>query len=641
MPQETISFEEFELDPRSFELRRQGQLVKVERIPLQLLFLLAENRDRLVSRDEILEAIWGKNQFVDADNSINTAIRKARQALKDDPENPRFLRTVSGKGYRFTAQVIEPPSPARVQEVVESVQAPAPASAPPARPRRAWLFWVALALVAIIGTAAVFRTHFVTPAKTNQKKAMLVVLPFVNLSQVPGQEYLADGMTEEIITQLGSLDPVRLGVIARTSSMQYKGAQKGAAQVAQELGVDYLLEGSVRRDNQRVRVTAQLIQASDQTHLWAADFDRDLGDVLRLESDLALAISNKIELTLPPLVRTRLTDAPPLNPAAHEAYLQGLHDWDLRTRPAVERSIAEFQNAIALDPSYAPAYAALARAYSLAPVVGAATAMESMPNARETALRAIELDPLLASGHTTLGFVKAHFEFDWPGAEREYVRALELNPNDAYAHLFYSNSYLSPLGRHDEAIAEMQKAVALDPFSAPIQGFLGRTYIWARQYDKAMAQFQKCAQMFPGFAIDHERMAQLNALTGQFEEAIREDTKARLLSGEDEKSVLQKEAALRQSLAQGGAHGYWKQVLALSAMKDKPPEMYNSAFGTAILFAQLGDKSKSLDLLEQAYQERSLAMTEINIEPAFSSMTDEPRFKTLLRQVGIVAPAAH
>lgn len=231
--------------------------------------------------------------------------------------------------------------------------------------------------------------------------------------------------------------------------------------------------------------------------------------------------------------------------------------------------------------------------------------------------------------------MKAHFEFDWLGAEREYLKALELNPNDAYAHLFYSNSYLSPLGRHQEAIAEMQKAIAIDPFSAPIQGFLGRTYVWARQSDKAMAQFKKCAQMFPGFAIDLERMAQLNALTGRFDDAVREETQARLVSGEDEKSVFRKEASLRRAFSAAGARGYWTQMLALSAMKDNPPEMYNSAFGTAILFAHLGDKSKSLGLLEQAYEERSLAMTEIAIEPAFDSISDEPRFKELLREVGV------
>ena len=462
---------------------------------------------------------------------------------------------------------------------------------------------------------------------------MLAVLPFVNLSGNPDEEYLADGMTEEIITQLGGLDPNRLGVIARTSSMQYKGALKSAAQVAHELGVDYVLEGSVRWNEQRVRVTAQLIQASDQTHLWAADFDRDPGDVLRLQSDLALAISSKIELTLSPPVRARLTEAPPVNAAAHDAYLLGLHELDLRTKSGVERSISEFQNAIALDPQYASAHAALARAYSLAPVVRAMTPIEAMPKARDAALRAIELDPGLASGHSTLGFVKAHYEFDWPGAEREYLRALALNPNDAYAHFFYSNSYLSPLGRHPQAIEEMRKAVAIDPFSAPVQAFLGRTYIWARQYDQALEQFQKVAEMFPGFAIDHERLAQLHAFMGRFDQAIAEDTKARLLSGENEKSALAKEAELRRAWTTQGAPGYWKALVELSQTAENPPEAYNSPFGTAILYAQLGDKARALNALEQAYEQRSLAMTEINIEPAFDPIRGEPRFKALLQRV--------
>jgi TolB-like protein/DNA-binding winged helix-turn-helix (wHTH) protein/Tfp pilus assembly protein PilF len=639
MLQETIHFEGFELDPGAFELRRDGQLIKLERIPLQLLFLLAENRQRLVTREEILHAIWGENVFVDADNSINTAVRKARQALKDDPENPRFLRTIPAKGYRFTAEVKTAPAAAPPEGFLTpeppSQELPKSESdvANVQSPLRKWAIWTAVGLVLLVSTALILRLRPNAISKPMPRKAMLAVLPFVNLSGNPSEEYLADGMTEEITTQLGSLDPNRLGVIARTSSMQYKGAQRSVAQVAHELGVDYILEGSVRRNEQRVRVTAQLIQASDQTHLWAADFDRDMGDVLRLQSDLALAISNKIELTLSPPVRARLTEAPPVNAAAHDAYLQGLHDWDLRTKPGAERSIAEFQSAIALDPGYAPAQAALARAYSLAPVVGAMPSIEAMPKARDAALRTIELDPGLASGHSTLGFVKAHYEFDWPSAEREYLRALALNPNDAYAHLFYSNSYLSPLGRHAEAIEEMQKAVALDPFSAPVQAFLGRTYIWARQYDKALAQFQKVAEMFPGFAIDHERLAQLHALTGRFDEAISEDTKARLLSGEDEKSVLQKEAELRRAWTSEGPRGYWAKLLELTRMADNPPEAYNSFFGSAILHSQLGEESKALDALEKAYEQRALAMTEIAIEPSFDSIRHEPRFQELLRRV--------
>ena len=613
---------------RSFELRRAGRLVKLERIPLQLLFLLAENRQRLVTREEILLAIWGKDVFVDADNSINTAVRKARQALKDDPENPRFLRTIPGKGYRFSAPVTSsaPPSP-----VVADLQIDQPSR----KRLPKWPVLAALVLVALVTAGLILRSRLTKPPKTIQKKAMLVVLPFVNLSADPREDYFADGMTEEMITQLGSLDPQHLGVIARTSSMQYKGAKKGAAQVARELGVDYLLEGSVRRSDQRVRVTAQLIQASDQTHLWAADFDRDLSEVLKLQSELALAISNKIELSLSPSTRARLAEVPSLNAAAYEAYLQGLHDWDLRTKPAVERAIAEFLHAIALDPDYAPAHAALARAYSLAPVVGAMTTMESMPKAREAAQRAINLDPSLAAGHSTLGFVLAHYDFDWPAAEREYLRALDLNPNDAYAHLFYSNSYLSPLGRHAEAIAEMQKAVAIDPFSAPVQSFLGRTYIWARQYDKAQAQFRKCAEMFPGFAIDHERLAQLLAFLGKFEDAIAEDTRARLLSGEEEHSALQKEAALRHAWSTGGSRGYWEQLLEFTQLPVNPPETYNSPFGTAILYAQLGEKSKALDSLEKAFDQRSLSMTELAIEPSFDAIRPDPRFQTLLRRTGL------
>jgi TolB-like protein/DNA-binding winged helix-turn-helix (wHTH) protein/Tfp pilus assembly protein PilF len=628
MPHETIRFEDFELDPGSFELRRAGRLVKLERIPLQLLFLLAENRDRLVTREEILLAIWGKDVFVDADNSINTAVRKARQALKDDPENPRFLRTIPGKGYRFSAPVSSSASPS---PVVADLQL----GLPPRKRLPKWPVLAAFVLVALVTTGLILRSRLTKPPKTLPKKAMLVVLPFLNLSADQREDYFADGMTEEMITQLGSLDPQHLGVIARTSSMQYKGAKKGAAQVARELGVDYLLEGSVRRSDQRVRVTAQLIQASDQTHLWAADFDRDLSEVLKLQSDIALAISTKIQLTLSPPARARLVEAPSLNAAAYETYLQGLHDWDLRTKPAVERAIAEFQQAIALDPNYAPAHAALARAYSLAPVVNAMTTMESMPKAREAAQRAINLDPSLAAGHSTLGFVLAHYDFDWPAAEREYLRALDLNPNDAYAHLFYSNSYLSPLGRHAEAIAEMQKAVAIDPFSAPVQSFLGRTYIWARQYDKAQAQFRKCAEMFPGFAIDHERLAQLLAFLGKFEDAIAEDARARLLSGEEEHSVLQKEAALRHAWATSGSQGYWKQLLEFTQHPVNPPETYNSPFGTAILYAQLGEKSKALDSLEKAYEQRFLSMTELAIEPSFDPIRTDPRFQALLRRVNL------
>ena len=464
---------------------------------------------------------------------------------------------------------------------------------------------------------------------------MLVVVPFVNMNDDPPQDYFADGMTEEMISQLGSLDPAHLGVIARTSAMQYKGAHKDAAQISRELGVNYLLEGSVRREGNRVRVTAQLIQSGDQTHLWADSFDRDLNDILKLQSDVARAIASKIQLTLSQQTEKRLASTPPVNAEAHEAYLQGLQAGNLRSKESSERSIAEFQRAIAIDPGYALAYAGLARTYSLAPVSGTLTSLEAMPKAREAAMRALALDDSLAEGHCALAYVKAHFEYDWPAADREFRRALELNPSYAYGHFFYSNSYLSPNGRHDEAIAEIKQAIGFDPFSSPIQSFLGRTLLWARRYDEALEQLQKSSQLFPNVAIDHERLAHLYTYLGKFEDAIAEETKARLLFGEDPKLAIRKEDELRQAFAAQGSRGYWLKLLKLSHETNNPPEAYSTTYGFAIIYSRLGDKEQAFASLEQAYGERQLAMTELAIEPAFDPLRSDPRFQSLLFRVGL------
>ena len=629
-----IRFEEFELDPAAFELRRAGRSLRAERIPLQLLILLAQQRGRVVSREEILEAIWGKDVFVDADSSINTAIRKIRLALKDDPEAPRFVRTVPGKGYRFTAEVVTETVASTTTVAVASPPTVPAEEASPKPPAR--MVWLALAgILIVIATTFVARTYFRHPAKPASSHLMLAVLPFVNMSGDAAEEYFADGMTEEMITQLGSLDPQGLGVIARTSSMQYKGAKKNVAQIARELGVNYLLEGSVRRSGERVRVTAQLIRASDQTHVWAGNFDQDQKDVLRLQSDLALAISSKIQLTLAPKVRTRLAETRSLNAEAYQAYLLGKQSWDLRSRAAAERSISAFQRAISLEPGYAPSYAGLATVYSLASVVGAGNNQETMPKARDAALRAIALDDSLAQGHTALAFVTAHYDYDWPSAEREFRRALELNPNDAATHLFFSNSFLSPKGRHEEAISEMEKAVELDPFSAPIQSFLGQTLLWSRKYDDALAQYRKCSELFPGFAINFERTAHLYTYLGRFGDAISAEMRARVLSGETPENAGRKGEALQKALQAEGPAGYWKKELEFSQLPDNPPETYKSPYSVAIIYTRLGEYDKALQSLAEAFDARALSMTELAIEPAFDPLRSDPRFRELLRRVGL------
>ncbi len=310
-----LRFGPFQLDRQNFELRRGGQPVKLDRTPLELLLYLAEHSGKLVTRDEAVEHVWGKGVFIEAESSLYTAIRKIRQALGDDIGEPQFIRTVSRKGYRFVATV----------EEVRGVS-PEPSVADTARRRvQSWMVWTALACV--LAASVLFFRWRTARHSPSPGKIMLVVLPLQNLSGDGRQDYLADGITEEIITELGDLDPQHLGVIARTSAMQYKHAQKNTAQISRELGVNYLLEGSIQRSGDRIRITAQLIQASDQTHLWAQSYDRELSDVLKLESDIARTLARQIRLTLSQQANQRLAAATPVTPEAYDAYLRGLQGW--------------------------------------------------------------------------------------------------------------------------------------------------------------------------------------------------------------------------------------------------------------------------------------------------------------------------
>jgi TolB-like protein len=487
----------------------------------------------------------------------------------------------------------------------------------------------------LIAGVVVGLVHFRKSPAAATGKVMLVVLPFRNFSGDPAQDFLADGMTEELITQVGSLNPERLGVIARTSAMQYQNTQKDTAAIARELGVNYLIEGSIRRAGNRIRVTAQLIQTSDQTHIWAESFDRNVSDVLQIQSEIASAVANKVQIALSQQTRQRLLAERHVQPEAYEAYLEGLQAWNQRSRESEEKAVAAFQRAIAIDPQYALAYGALARAYALAPVFALQPPAEMMPKARDAALHAVAIDDSLAEAHTVLGFVKAHYDFDWPGAEREFVRALELNSSCATAYLFYSNAYLSPHGQHEAAIAELQKGIQLNPLSTPMVSYLGRTYIWARRYDEALAQLQKAEKMDPNFAVTHERMARVYAYMGNYQQAIDEDEKARLLSGEDAEQVIRKRNRIRRALAERGARGYWETLLEFSRDRDNPSEAYVTPFGIAIIQARLGNKDRAIEFLEQAYEQRDTYLTSVAVEPAFDNLRDEPRFAELLQKVGL------
>jgi TolB-like protein/DNA-binding winged helix-turn-helix (wHTH) protein/Tfp pilus assembly protein PilF len=627
---------DWRVEPALDEISKDGKTIKLEPRAMQVLLCLAQRANEVVGVDDLLNAVW--KDVVVTQDSVYQAVAALRRALGDDPKNPTYIANVLRRGYRLVAPVTadaEPSAPVNTGTTADPgagapARGSAPAAATSARSR-----WVVSGLAVMLALAAGLIARFTHLDAPPPQKSMLVVLPFENLTGDPRQDYFADGMSEELITQLGALDPNHLGVIARTSSMQYKGAHKDVGQIARELGVAYVLEGSVRSAHERMRVTAQLIAARDQTHLWAESFDRDSSDILRVQAGVARAVADQIKLTLSQQASARLTGAPSASPEAHDAYLQGLQWVNLRTREGFEQAIAAFHRAIALEPNYAPAYAGLARTYSLGTVVGLGSPPEMMREARDAALKALQIDDTIASAHTTLAFIHAHFEFDWAAAEREYQRGIALNPSDANGHFFYSNSLLSPHARHEEAIAEMKTAIELDPLSAPIDSFLGLTYLWARRYQEALTHLQQSTQRYPNFVLNHVRLARLYTYVNRFADAIAEDTKARVLSGQDPREAVRQEDALRAALAQGGTRGYWEQVRILSQSGFNAPEGYDNSYGMAKLSARLEENDKAVALLERAYTERQLSLTEVAVEPAFDSLRSNERFQALLRRMGV------
>jgi TolB-like protein/DNA-binding winged helix-turn-helix (wHTH) protein len=493
--QKTIRLAEgYELDMAAYELRRSGDVLKLERIPMEILLFLIEQRERLVTREEIADRIWGKDVNVDTDNSINGAIRKIRRVLRDDSDSPRFIQTITGRGYRFIAPVIapEPATGAPLKAVSDEPQS-VPVSVASKSGLRRWpvLLAAAVLLIAVAGIWFL-GSSFSARVRPPGGRLMLAVLPFENLTGDPAQDYFSDGMTEEMISQLGNLDAQRLGVIARTSVMHYKHTQEPLDQIGRELGVQYVLEGSIRRDSDRVRITAQLIQLKDQTHLWARQYDRELSHLLGLQGEIAHEVSDEIQIALwehKPVSPPAQPSSSPQSYEAYDLYLKGQYFWNKRTVEGFERAIDYYQQAIAKDPNYARAYAGLADSYALLAPYGAASPSEYMPKARAAALRALELDKDLPEAHTALALIVQNYDYDWQTAEREFQRAIELNPNYATGHHWYAE-HLMWRGRFDEALRESERARQLDPLSLIIATDNGAILLYSRQYDRALEKLR-------------------------------------------------------------------------------------------------------------------------------------------------------
>ncbi|MGB9205970.1 MAG: winged helix-turn-helix domain-containing protein, partial [Terriglobales bacterium] len=494
--QQSIRFgEDFELDLRPRRLRRGSHVLKLERIPLEILILLLERRGEIVSREEIVARVWGSDVFLDTDNSIRGAIRKIRHVLKDDPETPRFIQTVTGRGYRFIAPILspeeehaDPPKPeASIVSTGEQSFVSEPDSWPQGRGlgpldqeqegmagqlpgtetargqvrrhARTWLFvgFASLAVASILSLAFWGRRRTSTVPTVSQRKTVLAVLPFDNLSRDPDQEFFSEGLTQDIVAQVGKLNPDRLTVIAHSSVAKYKGSTLSAKEIGKELNADYLVEGSVRRGEDRVRVTVELIQAQDQTDIWTESYDRELKDVLAVQDSVVRSIASQIHIALTEEQEKRLATPRQLSPAAYEAYLKGRYYWNKRTGESMQKAEQYFEQAIDNDPTYAAAYSGLADCNSGLTWHGFKSPAEALPKAYAAARKAIEINPESAEAHASLGLAMSH-RWDWTGAEAEFRRALQLDPQYANAHHWYGD-YLSIRGRHDEALAEAKHAL--------------------------------------------------------------------------------------------------------------------------------------------------------------------------------------
>jgi TolB-like protein/DNA-binding winged helix-turn-helix (wHTH) protein len=626
-----LCFGSFEVDLASGELRRQGRKIRLQDQPFRLLALLLERAGEVVTREELRDKLWPADTFVDFDHSLNTAVRKLREALGDSAETPRYIETLAKRGYRFVAPVTEPGPTAQPGP---STGAQVPSLPPANRARLPASARGALVVVAVVCTTALV-TYWAPrrpgPRTRPGRRLTLAVLPFDNLSGDLNQEYLSDGLTEEMITQLARLQPDRLRVTARSSTSKYKRAAGDIGRLRQELGADYVLEGSLRRAGERVRVTVQLIQAVDQTHVWAQTYDRDLRDVLVLQSEIARAVAAATALSLTPDAHARLARARPVHAESHLDYLRGRYFfWNRRSEAGVRQALGYFQRSIAADPDYAPAYSGLADCYmslGASSVVGGLPPRQAMPEAKAAALRALQIDPTLAEAHNSLANVHLLYDWDLAASEKEFRRAIELDPDFTTAHHWYSHT-LMVLGRTEESLAESQRALELEPMHLVINGHLGWHYYYARQYDQAIEQYRKTLELDPA-PLFQRYAAWAYLQRGKHREAI---DALRVALGAGRNPPV--EGELGHALAVAGRRA--EALAVLEGLRQLSATRYVSPYSVALVHAGLGDRDQAFAWLDKAYDERSDYMPYLKLEPMLDGLRSDPRFDALVRRVGLL-----
>ena len=649
-----IRFGVFELDLRASELRKKGVRVKLQEQPCQILAMLLERPGEIVSREDLRNRLWQRDTFVDFDHSLNTAIMRLREVLGDSPENPIFIETLSRRGYRFIAPVEEIAAPNGSSHRLAGLNgashvaangegaAPTSTSFPQAEhPAHRAPHYVQISTRAIAGTALFIaamalmsllivryaRKPSVSSANSEPIKS-LVVLPLEDLSAEKNQDYFADGMTDELIASLAKIRQLR--VISRTSAMAYKGTRKPLSEIARDLHVDAVVEGTVLRAGNRVRITAELVQVSTDRHLWAETYESELGNILTLQSQVASAIVNEIRINLTPEEQKRLATPRLVNAQAYEDYLKGRYYWNKRSEEGLTKAVEYYQRAADKDPQYALAYAGLADCYDLlgSTVIGAMPSADAAPKAKAAALKALAIDPSLVDAEITLASVKLNYDWDWQGAENGFKHTLELNPDQATAHQRYS-LYLTAMGRSQDSIVEVKRAHDLDPLSLSINFSLAWRLYLARQYDQAIQQSRSTIDLDPNFVLAHLVLGQTYEQKGEFEMAIAELKKAASISP-DSPLML---GALGHAYAVAGDTADAEKLR--DDLLRRSGRQYVSPFYIALIFTGLKQNEKALDWLDKAYQDRSNPLIFLKVDPELDPLRSSPRFQDLQRRIGL------
>jgi TolB-like protein/Tfp pilus assembly protein PilF len=577
----------FEVDLRARELRKGGIRIRLQDQPFEILAAMLERPGEIVTRDELRERLWPAGTFVDFDHSLNAAIKRLRAALGDDADNPRFVETLHRRGYRFIAAVETEGPPGRTLHVVR------PIAAKPAN---------------------------------DLVNVRLVVLPFANLSNDPTQEYFSDGLTEEMITQIGRLCPGRLGVIARTSSMLFKRSAKSASEIGRELSADYLLEGSVRGDGDRIRITAQLIETRTEVHLWAETYDRSLGETLNLQTDVAAHIARSLAMELVPDQVDVLGRATPRRTEAYQAYLKGRYHWNRGMLEGVLSAISYYERALDLDPEFAAAHSALARARIALANVSKEPVRGLLERARESAVRAIEIDPGISDAHLALAEIRRTLEWNWRTAENEYRTAIALSPSCESAHRFYAY-FLAAMSRFGEAKAEADRACDVDPFCLVVMTGAAWVRYAAGEFDTAIDRSRHVLDMDAGYMPARRMLGAALVAAGKPDEAVVELTAAVGPGGDDRISL----AWLAHAKALAGERN---EASAIVAKLDADAHTsYVSGYHRALAHTGLGNRDAAFALLEKACADREPPVVNLKIESRFEPLRRDPRFGALLQRL--------